>query len=203
MAENNYDDRFEFYSVEQFKTSLMGGYDKEDVQNQFNALKNEMRAMKGKFTAELEEKDKVIAEKDRLISEKNEEIAKLKKDISEKYQNYIDNYDTIGKIVYETRIESERLLKEAEEKSEKTVSKAEEEAKLKVEKAKDEIERVISEGKSRYAAIQEEINELITVVNQVQHKFMKSFKEIHELSDSVVGDHHLDMDDSYDEDEEF
>lgn len=190
---------------EQFKTTLMGGYDKEDVQNQFKMLKDAAQAEKNKLNTEIEEKNKVIEEKDALIKEKNEEIEKLKKDISEKYQSYIDNYDTIGKIVYETRIEADKMLKEAQESKSKIISGAEEEAKAKIAKAQTEVERTISDGKRRYEVLQEEINELITLVNQVQHKFMKSFKAIHEISSTMNDDPYEelegDIDEGFDEDE--
>ena len=190
---------------EQFKTTLMGGYDKEDVQNQFKMLKDAAQAEKNKLNTEIEEKNKVIEEKDALIKEKNEEIEKLKKDISEKYQSYIDNYDTIGKIVYETRIEADKMLKEAQESKSKIISGAEEEAKAKLAKAQTEVERTISDGKRRYEVLQEEINELITLVNQVQHKFMKSFKAIHEISSTMNDDPYEelegDIDEGFDEDE--
>lgn len=189
---------------EQFKTTLMGGYDKEDVQNQFRMLKDASQAEKNKLTLEIEEKNKLIEEKDALIKEKNDEIEKLKKDISEKYQSYIDNYDTIGKIVYETRIESDKMLKEATEKKEKMLAEADEEAKDKLAKAQIEVDRTISDGKRRYSVLQEEINELISLVNQVQHKFMKSFKAIHEISNTMGDDPYegVDLDESFDEEDE-
>jgi chromosome segregation ATPase len=192
------------YNEEQFKTTLMGGYDKEDVQNQFRLLKDSSQAEKNKLMLEIEEKNKLIEEKDAQIKEKNEEIEKLKKDISEKYQSYIDNYDTIGKIVYETRIESDKMLKDAKEKKEKMLAEADENVKEKLSKAQIEVERTLSDGKRRYSVLQEEINELIMLVNQVQHKFMKSFKAIHEISNTMSEDPYgeIDMDEGFDEEDE-
>jgi chromosome segregation ATPase len=191
------------YNEEQFKTTLMGGYDKEDVQNQFRMLKDTAQAEKNRLNSTIEELNKTIEEKDAKIKEKNDEIEKLHKDISEKYQSYIDNYDTIGKIVYETRIDSERILKEAEEKKDKMLADADASAKEKTAKAQAEVDKILSDGKRRYEVLQEEINELITLVNQVQHKFMKSFKAIHEISNTMAEDSFggLDMDDSFDEED--
>ena len=191
------------YNEEQFKTTLMGGYDKEDVQNQFRMLKDTAQAEKNRLNSTIEELNKTIEEKDAKIKEKSDEIEKLHKDISEKYQSYIDNYDIIGKIVYETRIDSERILKEAEEKKDKMLADADASAKEKTAKAQAEVDKILSDGKRRYEVLQEEINELITLVNQVQHKFMKSFKAIHEISNTMAEDSFggLDMDDSFDEED--
>ena len=191
------------YNEEQFKTTLMGGYDKEDVQNQFRMLKDTAQAEKNKLNTTIEELNKTIQQKDAKIKEKSDEIEKLHKDISEKYQSYIDNYDIIGKIVYETRIDSERILKEAEEKKDKMLADADASAKEKTAKAQAEVDKILSDGKRRYEVLQEEINELITLVNQVQHKFMKSFKAIHEISNTMAEDSFggLDMDDSFDEED--
>lgn len=191
------------YRDEQFKTTLMGGYDKEDVQNQFRMLKDTAHAEKSKLTNELEEKEKIITEKDEIIASKNEEIEKLKKDISEKYQSYIDNYDTIGKLVYETRVNSEKTINEANEQKEKIISDANAQAEEKLEKAQREVDKVMSDGKRRYAVLQEEINELISLVNQVQHKFMKSFKAIHEISSTMEDDSFdgFDPDEGFDEED--
>ena len=191
------------YIEDQFKTTLMGGYDKEDVQNQFRMLKDTAQAEKNKLILELEEKNKQIEEKEALIKAKSEEIDKLKKDISEKYQSYIDNYDTIGKIVYETRIEADKILKDAKDKKERMLAEADVSAKERLEKAQTEVEKTLSDGKRRYSVLQEEINELIMLVNQVQHKFMKSFKAIHEISNTMNDDPYgeIEADDNFDDDE--
>ena len=193
------------YNDEQFKTTLMGGYDKEDVQNQFKMLKDNMQSEKNKLLDEIDELKKTIEEKDALVDEKNVEIEKLNKDITEKYQSYIDNYDTIGKIVYEMRIKSDSMIADANRQKDKIISEAEGTAKEKIAKAQADADKTLAEGQRRYNVLQEEINELIALVNQVQHKFMKSFKAIHEISNTMAEDTYgsLDMDDSFDEDDDI
>lgn len=191
------------YNEEQFKTTIMGGYDKEDVQNQFKMLKDNMYSEKNKLLDEVDELRKTIDEKDAVIREKNAEIEKLNKNITEKYQSYIDNYDTIGKIVYEMRIKSDSMIADANRQKEKIISEAEDVAKEKIANAQAEADKTLADGQRRYNVLQEEINELIALVNQVQHKFMKSFKAIHEISNTMSedSDDSFDMDDSFDEDE--
>ena len=55
------------YNEEQFKTTLMGGYDKEDVQNQFRMLKDTAQAEKNRLNSTIEELNKTIEEKDANI----------------------------------------------------------------------------------------------------------------------------------------
>lgn len=173
------------FNFEEIKTTLMGGYDKEDVQNKISSLIDKYETEASKKDKEIEELKKSVSEKDEQISSKNSEIDKLNKDIGEKYQGYIDNYNTIGKIVYETRIQSEKTLDDARIKGESIIAEANKKAQLSIDKAQEEVDKRISEGKKKYDVLQEEINELLQLVNQVQHKFMQSFKAIHEISGAM------------------
>lgn len=173
------------FNFEEIKTTLMGGYDKEDVQNKISSLIDKYETEASKKDKEIEELKKSVSEKDEQISAKNSEIDKLNKDIEEKYQGYIDNYNTIGKIVYETRIQSEKTLDDARIKGESIIAEANKKAQLSIDKAQEEVDKRISEGKKKYDVLQEEINELLQLVNQVQHKFMQSFKAIHEISGAM------------------
>ena len=173
------------FNFEEIKTTLMGGYDKEDVQNKISSLIDKYETEASKKDKEIEELKKSVSEKEEQISAKNSEIDKLNKDIGEKYQGYIDNYNTIGKIVYETRIQSEKTLDDARIKGESIIAEANKKAQLSIDKAQEEVNKRISEGKKKYDVLQEEINELLQLVNQVQHKFMQSFKAIHEISGAM------------------
>ena len=173
------------FNFEEIKTTLMGGYDKEDVQNKISSLIDKYETDASKKDKEIEELKKSSSEKDEQISAKNSESDKLNKDIEEKYQGYIDNNNTIGKIVYETRIQSEKTLDDARIKGESIIAEANKKAQLSIDKAQEEVDKRISEGKKKYDVLQEEINELLQLVNQVQHKFMQSFKAIHEISGAM------------------
>lgn len=173
------------FNFEEIKTTLMGGYDKEDVQNKISSLIDKYETEASKKDKEIEELKKSVSKKDEQISAKNSEIDKLNKDIGEKYQGYIDNYNTIGKIVYETRIQSEKTLDDARIKGESIIAEANKKAQLSIDKAQEEVDKRIVEGKKKYDVLQEEINELLQLVNQVQHKFMQSFKAIHEISGAM------------------
>lgn len=197
MAENTY--------TEEFKTTLMGGFDKEDVLKKVKAIREEAYAEKSKLTLELQNKEKMIAEKDAVIAEKNAEIDRLQKDIKEKYQSYIDNFDTIGQLVYESRIKSEKTISDANAERDRIIAEANTKAQESIDNAQLEVDRKMADGKRRYNVLQEEINELIQLVNQVQHKFMQSFKAIHEISGTMSEEDgtEFDYDESFAEEEEM
>ena len=170
---------------EMFKTTLMGGYDKEEVQEQIQRLKDEMAENQEAFKKQLEEKDARIAELQKRIELKEDYQARLEEDIKEKYQKYIDNYDSIGKLVFEAQVKADTLEKETKEKCDKMLQDAEEEAKRKVESVQAEIDDKLLEGKKKYLAVQEEMNGIVELINQAQKRFMSSYKEVHHIISSM------------------
>ena len=94
---------------EMFKTTLMGGYDKEEVQEQIQKLKDEMAEQQEAYKKQIEEKDARIAELQKRIELKEEYQVRLEEDIKEKYQKYIDNYESIGKVVFEAQVKADNM----------------------------------------------------------------------------------------------
>ncbi len=182
---------------EQFKTTLMGGYDKEDVKEQFKLLRDSAQADKNKLTLEIEKLKKDIEDRELRIREKDKKIQQLQNDIDVKYKSYVENYDTIGKIVYETRIEANKIIKNAKLETDRLIAGADALAKERIAKAQIDVESTLADGNRRYAVLQEEINELLSLVNQIQQKFMKSVKSIQEISDAVLSDSYTDEDFDY------
>ncbi len=133
---------------ETFKTTLMGGYDKEDVQRRFKEAK-----------AAAEEKEAALQQ---TIVKKDKEIARLKQEIElirsqmsdmdnveEKYRTYVDNVDIIGRIIADSRIQYEQTIKEADSRKTDIISKAEAQAASTVQDAEKRAERKIAEANSR------------------------------------------------------
>lgn len=170
---------------EMFKTTLMGGYDKEEVQEQIQRLKDEISENQETFKKQLAEKDARIAELQKRIELKEDYQARLEENIKEKYQKYIDNYESIGKLVFEAQVKADTLEKETKEKCDKMLQEAEEEAKRKVESVQSEIDDKLLEGKKKYLAVQEEMNGIVELINQAQKRFMSSYKEVHHIISSM------------------
>ncbi len=170
---------------EMFKTTLMGGYDKEEVQEQIQKLKDEIAENQESYKKQLAEKDARIAELQKRIELKEEYQARLEEDIKEKYQKYIDNYESIGKLVFDAQVRADTLERDTREQCEKMLQEAEEEAKRKVESVQSEIDDKLMEGKKKYLAVQEEMNGIVELINQAQKRFMSSYKEVHHIINSM------------------
>ena len=171
--------------TEMFKTTLMGGYDKDDVQIQVQALKEEAYAEKSRLLKEIKEKDSKISELLQRLDAKEQQIEKYKKDISEKYQQYIDNYESIGRLVYESQVRADNMIKEAEKKRDELLAEATVEAERRVLSVQTEIDEKLAEGKKKYIAVQDEMNDIVELINQAQQRFMSSYKEVHRIISSM------------------
>ena len=167
---------------EEFKTTRMGGFDKEDVQTKFTALKEEHNAEVSRLMIASEEKDRKILKLEDKIDELNAEIDELKANIKGKYQSYIDNYEAIGQIVYESKIRSEEILKSAETEKEKIIAAARTEAIVEAERKKKELDEQIDAKKRKYAAIQDEINSMMLLVEDARKNIMGSFRSVDRLA---------------------
>ena len=188
---------------ELFKTTLMGGFDKDDVLRQVQQMKDEAFAEKSKLLMALKGKDKKIAELAERLEQREAEVEKLKKDIREKYQSYIDNYDTIGQLIFDARIQSdkmrdearaekekltgeayaekEKLISEARAQGEKIINEAQAAAQQCLDSVQREVDERLLEGKKKYVAVQEELNDVVELINQVQRRFMQSYKSVHAI----------------------
>ena len=180
------------------------GYDREEVERRFSDERAAATEEKNKLLLVLKSKEKKIGElneeiekRDREIHRLDGEIKQLRKDINEKYKTYIDNYDTIGQLVYDAKLRSNQMISDAEAESARIIKKAEDEsekiraaAKASADEqlglAQNEMDEKIRDGRRNYIAIQDEISDLVNEVNQIQRKFMQSVKTIHELSDAVL-----------------
>ena len=171
--------------TEMFKTTLMGGYDKDDVEMQVQALKEEAYAVKSRLLKEIKEKDSKISELLQRLDAKEQQIEKYKKDISEKYQQYIDNYESIGRLVYESQVRADNMIKEAEKKRDELLAEATVEAERRVLSVQTEIDEKLAEGKKKYIAVQDEMNDIVELINQAQQRFMSSYKEVHRIISSM------------------
>ena len=216
---------------EKFKTTVMGGFDKDDVLHQVREMKDAAYAEKCKLIKEKKDQEKVIEdlkkqleEKDRekeealqkqreahkeelakmeeKIQEKQRQKEKLERQISEKYQKYIDRYDLIGGLVLESEERAEKITNAANEKAEKLISDATQQAESMTQNAKKaadqmdeakkeaekcleavqaEVDMKLAEGKRKYIAVQDEMNEIVELINQAQIRFMASYKEVHKI----------------------
>ena len=99
----------------------------------------------------------------------------------EKYQKYVDNYESISKLVLEAQLKAESMEKDAGEKCDKMVAEAEEEAKRKINAIQPEIDERLAEGEKKYHAVQDEMNRMVAMIDQIQQKFSASYDAVHQI----------------------
>jgi len=178
-----------------FRTTLMGGYDKEDVIEQFRNQKDAAAMEKSRLLKELEvkdaqlqelkdqlvQKDVQLEEKDVQLGEKDAQRAKLEKDVSDKYQKYVDHFESISRLLVESQIKADETISEAEQEKDRILAEADAEATRRVDAVQQEIDEKLADGKRRYVGVQEEMNEIVELINQAQKRFMASYKEVHRI----------------------
>lgn len=116
---------------------------------------------------------------------KEEQKDRLERDISVKYQKYIDRYDLIGNLVLESQEKAERIIADAEQKRDMLMEEARVEAQKCLDAVQSEVDEKLAEGKRKYIAVQEEMNEIVELINQAQRRFMASYREVHQIISSM------------------
>jgi len=179
------------YSDQMFRT-VMRGFDKDEVIAYLKKLEEEhTKAIKEK-NDEIRLQNKAITELKLRLERKEAKYDKLEQEVETKYRRYIDEYDKIGALVYESRIrgdrilddartEAERLTNESRENSEKMLAEADIEAKRRIDSVQGEVDAKLAEGKSRYLKVQDEMNVIVELINETQRRFMQSYKEVHKI----------------------
>ncbi len=260
------------------------GFDKDEVLSYIRQKDEEMAAKEESLKQEISKRDKIISELKTRIILKDDQVEELKAEIDTKYKKYIETYNQISDLVYESKIRGEQLVSdatvkankmradaenearekldtanakaqktvsEADAKAQKTVSEADAkaqttvkdadakakqtveeadsrakltlddanrrakkklddadaEAKRRVESVESVIDAKLTDGRKRYSAVHDEMNDIVRMFNQIQKKFMQSYKEVHEIINSMPEafddanlDDEEDLDDEGDED---
>ena len=191
---------------ERFKTTTFGGYDKEEVLQELQKMKENAHAEKAQILRELEEsrrdctrlsrelqvKEAKIAELQDTILSKDRELTELDRTVREKYQSYIDNYETIGSLIYESKIRAKQITRETEEERQKILDNARAEAARICQEAEGaaqkrlndvqaEIEDRTAAGRQEFEFVQEELNNALELFSKLQKQFMHSYKSIQEI----------------------
>ena len=168
---------------EMFKTTLMGGFNKDDVQEKVQKMKDETAQQQLAFKKEIEEKEQRIAELQKRLELKEANQERLEREIHEKYQKYVDNYETIGRVALEAQLRADKMIEETQEKCDKMVADAE--AKQKIADAELEIDGKLLDGKKKYLALQEEMSQIVELINSAQKHFADSYNEVHKIIDAM------------------
>ena len=170
---------------ELFKSSLLGGFEKEDVLAHVERLKAEAWEAQEKLHREIEDREDKINQLKKRLELKDDQYARLESEIKEKYQKYVDNYESIGKLVFEAQLKADEIIAQAQKEADSIRKNAEEEGRNRVFIVQSEVDRKLAEGKKHYMAVQEEMNAIVDLINQAQKRFMESYKEVHRIVDTM------------------
>ena len=190
-----------------FKTTLMGGFDKEDVMAKFREARDEADAERKSLEEQIAERDSLIEELRQSVRAKETEIEQLQKDIREKYQSYIDNYDSIGKLVFDAKVRSDNMMAETKEKCEKMLQETKKDCARLVKEAREKEEEVVAvyeakieqqakeaqqfmqqqmaQGSSGYRMVQTEVTQIIRAMDALQKGFLESYKKVRMVKDAL------------------
>lgn len=182
--------------AEMFKTAVMGGFDKDDVMEQFQTLQDKAADEKVKLEQQIQEKEEKIKELEKRLQLKELHQTELENGLKEKYQKYVDEYDSIASLVFDAKVRARRMLDDAKEQCEHMKRETQAECNAMIKKAESdsvkaarqkqfEIEEKVREGKKNYQAVQKELAEIVNLINQAQHRFMSSYKEVHRIIGSM------------------
>ncbi len=167
-----------------FKPALRG-FDKDEVLEYIRRQEEEANVRIASLEKDIRKRDKIISELKNRIVLKDEQVDRMEKDIREKYQKYIDNYHQIGELVYDAKLKADRIVEDAHAEAGRILANADAEARRRVSSVQNEISQKLADGKQKYVAVQDEMNEIVELFNQMQKKFMQSYKEVHELIQSM------------------
>lgn len=192
---------------QKFKTAIVKGFDKDEVLTYIQKMEDEAYAKEAEYNKMLKARDAKIDELKKRISLKEEQKERLENEIEQKYKKYIDNYDRIGRLVFEAELKADtiteeaqkradQLLAEAQEKADKVVSDAQKKAdrilqdseqfaSTRVTEVEREVNEKLAEGKKKYLNVQEELNGIVELINQAQRRFMTSYKEVHRIVQNI------------------
>lgn len=170
---------------ELFRTTFMGGFDKTDVLTRMEQMRAEAWEEQERLRQEIAAKDEKIAQLMKRLDLKDDQYARLEAEIEEKYQKYADNFEVIGKLVFDAQIKADEIIAKAREDAEVIRQKAEEEAEERLMTARARVDEVLCEGKRHYMEVQDEMNGIVELINQAQGCFMESYREIHRIVSSM------------------
>lgn len=192
-----------------FKQALRG-FDKDEVMDYIRKQEEDYNQRLMAMEKEIRKRDKIISELKNRIVMKDDQVEHMERDIRNKYQKYIDHYRQIGDILYESKMKGQRIVDDANDEAARILANAESEAQKRILSVQGQIDRKLTDGKKKYLSVQDEMNEIVEMFNQMQRKFMVSYKEVHEIIQSMpsslsdmrsepAGGHYYD-DDSADDD---
>ena len=188
------------------------GYNKDEVDTYISELETEYSQKLSRIEAKSREMEKQTEDLKRRLDKKERQKEQLEREIETKYRTYIDNYDKIAGLVYESQLKADRIIAEANSERDAILQAAHEEeqrilaeanrvledaktqeklmlddadveAKRRVDAVAGTVDRALADGRTRYADIQVQIRGLIETLEEAQRRFEKGCAETQKIFD--------------------
>ncbi len=188
-----------------FKKTL-NGFDKDAVLSYIEKQDERYGSKIAELEKQVAMQKKTISGLTKKLVRKDNQLEHLQSDIETKYQHYIDNYQQIGELVYESKIKSEEIIAEARGEADQIIAEAESAAERRMALADIDIDSKIEESQKRYHEIREEIDDIVDMFHQMQQNFVDSYKKVHVIIDQLpdsMNDLKMKFDDDADDEPEF
>ena len=93
----------------------------------------------------------------------------------------LESEEKAEKIIREANEKAEQVLNDADQQAETTTQNARKAAEKCLAAVQAEVDAKLADGKRKYIAVQDEMNEIVELINQAQIRFMASYKEVHKI----------------------
>ena len=176
-----------------FETEFKG-YDKEEEESYIRDKEAEHTMAVRRYEERIRDLEKLNSELKTRCDLKYQELSELEQKIETKYKGYIEHYDKIAGLVYESQVKADEIIKAAHEEEERILADAEVRARRRVDSVRTDVEMSLEDGRVRYKDIQAQIAEIVESLNAAQQKFMTGFREVHAILDEMPDtlDEHID-----------
>ena len=166
------------------------------LQKQKEAHKEEIAHLEERIQEKQKQKEKLereISEKyqkyiDRydliggLVLESEEKAEKIIREANEKAEQVLNDADQQAETTTQNaRKAADQIVSEAIATRDELMDEAKKEAEKCLAAVQAEVDAKLADGKRKYIAVQDEMNEIVELINQAQIRFMASYKEVHKI----------------------
>ncbi len=167
------------YDEQSFKTSRKG-FDKDEVISYLTDKDRENANRVSELEQAIRDKDHEIAELNARIARRNAKIDELEAEIETKYKEYVEKYEQIGELVYDSRIRADEILAKAKAEAEANTARIAEENRAAAEAAEvkqAELARLVAVSEEEIGKNEEKSRNIIEAGKAESRKLVAHAKE--------------------------
>ena len=206
------------------------GYNKEEVNMYITELEAEYKQKLSRLEARNRESEKQVDELTRRVEKKERQKEELEHEIETKYKTYIDHYDKIAGLVYESQLKADQILADANQRAEEILkdahakeaqiladaqkvmddaktqerlilSDADNEAKRRVSAVQGTVDAGLADGRTRFADIRVQIKGMIDLLEDARSRFEKGCADARSVFETMPEDIAAYGEEDFDEDD--